>query len=501
MNRAPAHAVVALLHLAAWGLVLGAPTALRLGSPLASASYTPSREGLDPRLGQFPSPADIDDDLRLLTRRVRSVRTYSVDGVQAEIPALAARHGLTVSLGAWLGGDLLLNEWELRRVIRVANAWPDVVRRVVVGNEVLLRGDLPPALLIQALQRVRAAVRQPVTYADVWELWRKHPEVLEAVDEVTIHVLPYWEDRPVAAEGAGAHVREVIREVRARLGATPLWLGEVGWPTAGRQRGPAVPGVAEQARVVRDALAAAAGEGVEANVVEAVDQPWKADLEGTVGARWGVLDAHRRSKLEGDGVPVARGAWALAAVGLGVGLGAIACRRRREASTARCLAWMALAHLLAGAWTAGLALELATSATTCDVAFTLAWFGLPPLVGLGLARVEATARARWVEALALGLAAIGLVLTIGLVFEGRYRDFPTPAFVAPALAVAAARAGGLSALRPARLRGWLVGAALLGAAALVVAEGLANGQAVRWALLLVGLALLAFRRRKLATRP
>ena len=35
-----------------------------------------------------------------------------------------------------------------------------------------------------------AQVTVPVTYADVWEYWLRNREVYEAVDFVTIHILP-----------------------------------------------------------------------------------------------------------------------------------------------------------------------------------------------------------------------------------------------------------------------------------------------------------------------
>ena len=84
----------------------------------------------------------------------------------------------------------------------------------------------------------------PVSYADVWEFWLQHPEVADAVDVVTIHILPYWEDRPVAVDAAVDHVAEVAERMRRAFPGKPILIGEVGWPSRGRMRehGAAQPG-------------------------------------------------------------------------------------------------------------------------------------------------------------------------------------------------------------------------------------------------------------------
>ena len=95
--------------------------------------------------------------------------------------------------------------------IALANRYPDTIDRVIVGNEVLLRRDLPVEELIADIDAVRRAVKQPVTYADVWDFWRQFPQVAPHVDIVTIHLLPYWEDDPTGIAGA---MREVANAHR-----------------------------------------------------------------------------------------------------------------------------------------------------------------------------------------------------------------------------------------------------------------------------------------------
>src|SRR5690606_39618061 len=54
-----------------------------------------------------------------------------------------------------------------------------------------------------------AQVTVPVTYAEVWEFWLSNRELSDAVDFVTIHILPYWENIPIRADLAAAHADEI----------------------------------------------------------------------------------------------------------------------------------------------------------------------------------------------------------------------------------------------------------------------------------------------------
>ena len=73
-----------------------------------------------------------------------------------------------------------------------------------------------------------------------------------------------------------------------------ILIGEFGWPSAGRMREGALPSPANQARAIQEVLALAKRENYRVNLIEAYDQPWKRQLEGTVGGHWGLYDAYRR---------------------------------------------------------------------------------------------------------------------------------------------------------------------------------------------------------------
>lgn len=265
---------------------------------LNSLSFAPFREGHNPIAGKFPTEAEVDEDMRLMADITHGIRTYaSAEGTMPLVPGMARKYGLQMIQGAWLGYLKKDNEKEVVELIRSANANPDVVKRVIVGNEVLLRGEMPPEELLGHIRRVKAEVSQPVSYADVWSMYMKHPELIREVDYITIHILPYWEDEPIPAEQASAHIENIYRLVRQEADAIapgkPILIGEAGWPGAGRQRASAVPSVVNQALVVRGLIHTAAANGFDVNIVEALNQPWKSILEGVVGSNWGLYSSKR----------------------------------------------------------------------------------------------------------------------------------------------------------------------------------------------------------------
>ena len=118
-----------------------------------------------------------------------------------------------------------------------ASRWPHEHRnvvRVLVGNEVLLRGDLPSPSSRSYLDRARAAIRQPVGYAETWATWLKNPEIAQHVDFIAVHLLPYWEG--VDVESAVDFCFRELKAVQAAYPKKPVIIGEIGWPSEGRIR-------------------------------------------------------------------------------------------------------------------------------------------------------------------------------------------------------------------------------------------------------------------------
>ena len=301
MKTALAYALMLAAAFAFW-YALGRPRpvaepALGKDQRLQSVSYAPFEKDQSPlglgEKGLTIAPERIDADLALLAGRFDGIRIYSAAGLEA-LPPIAEKYGLKVLLGAWVSGDPVATQKELARVIEMARRHPAGVRAVVVGNEALLRREVTAPQLVRYIRQVKSALPgMPVAYADVWEFWLRHPEVAPAVDLVMIHILPYWEDDPVAIDQAMAHVRHIREKLVRKIPGKDILIGETGWPSRGRMRAGALPSPVNQARFIRGFAALAQREGWAYNLIEAFDQPWKRASEGAVGGYWGLYDTHR----------------------------------------------------------------------------------------------------------------------------------------------------------------------------------------------------------------
>ncbi|TLZ08929.1 MAG: glycosyltransferase [Gammaproteobacteria bacterium] len=257
-------------------------------------AFSPFRASEDPTHFEMPTDAEIEADLQLLEGQVNAVRTYSVGGTLSDVPELADRHGLNVALGAWLDVDRDKNEEQLRTVIDLANTHQNVVR-VIIGNEVLFRGDLKVEELARYLDRARASIGQPVGTAETWHTWLAYPELAQHVDFIGVHLLPYWEG--VAVDRAVDYSFSQLRRLQKASPHKPIVIAEIGWPSRGRTRESAVASDANEALFLRRFLQRAEQEQIVYYVMEAFDQPWKAYLEGAVGSYWGVYDVNRHPKF------------------------------------------------------------------------------------------------------------------------------------------------------------------------------------------------------------
>lgn len=287
---------------------LGRPVDLTdtVGEQFQCVSYAPYR-----RPGHTPldktmvvSPSQIEADLAILSRRTNCVRIYSVDQGLAETPRIARKFNMQVLLGIWIGPDMERNEKELELGLKVIERDAEAIRAVIVGNEVLLRKDQSVPALRSYIERVRLATDLPVTYADVWEFWLRNPEVAQSTSFVTIHTLPYWEDDPTPIDLAVDHVVGVYERMQEAFPYQKIFIGEAGWPSAGRNRDGAQPSRVNQARFIREFINAARVHRFDYNLIEAFDQPWKRRLEGTVGGYWGIYTADGKLKFPFSG-PVA----------------------------------------------------------------------------------------------------------------------------------------------------------------------------------------------------
>lgn len=262
---------------------------------IESLSYTPyygyERKAL--------SADQIQKDIDVMSRIAKKIRTYSTMDTKVILEA-ATQRVMPLDLGIWIGRDRKENQLEIERAIDLLKQYPDAIKNIIVGNEVLLRNDVDKRELIEYIDLIKEITDKPVTTAEVWDFWQRNPDLADRVDFITIHILPYWEKIPI--EGFDAFILEKYTRIEKLFPGKKINIGETGWPSHGYNNHSSAPGLKNQASAIRSFLNLAKKNGWSYNIIEAFDQPWKGYNEGNVGQYWGIFNADRELKfnLSGD---------------------------------------------------------------------------------------------------------------------------------------------------------------------------------------------------------
>jgi exo-beta-1,3-glucanase (GH17 family) len=290
-------------------------------------SYSGFREGQYPDRGDGavnPSAEEILEDLGILVAHdFELIRLYDSGANSRLTLELIRRHELPIKvmLGLWLEAEFSNHEgcpWlhepipkeelaentkrnsaELQRGIELANEFDDVVVAVNVGNEALVDWNdhmVPVQKVIAYVQRVKAAIEQPVTVAENYAWWIRHGAALaEEVDFLGVHTYAQWEGKPV--EEAMPYTLENIEGVRAALPGKPLAIVEAGWATVAEEFGERA-SEADQVRYYLELENWAHATNTTVFFFEAFDEPWKGDPGAPLGAEkhWGLFNVDRTPK-------------------------------------------------------------------------------------------------------------------------------------------------------------------------------------------------------------
>ena len=385
-------AVVAVLlfvtaaHAGLWGLFQEKQPAPDFRGILPSVSYAPFEGSAHPDVDNIPQIEKIRADLKKLSTITRAIRLYSSTGGVELVPPIAAEFGLKVTVGAWIDKNSDRNEREIDAAINLAKRNSNV-NGIVVGNETIYRGEQKVEDLIELIKRVKKSVNVPVTTGEIWNIWRDNPELASSVDFIAAHVLPYWENfTDKQAVDQAVYLYGLLRE---KFPGKRIVIAEFGWPSAGYNLRNAEPGTFEQASVLRNFVTRAEAIGMEYNIVEAIDQPWKF-FEGGVGPYWGILDASREPKFAWTGPIVNENYWKLAAIALLVGILMSLPILRIDRPTVMQALVLSVAANGVGAWAATVFAYWAGHYFVFGSAFalTLGLILLVPLVLIAMARID-----------------------------------------------------------------------------------------------------------------
>jgi exo-beta-1,3-glucanase (GH17 family)/cellulose synthase/poly-beta-1,6-N-acetylglucosamine synthase-like glycosyltransferase len=285
-------------HFLVWAVLNQAKLLIEAPPLVNGFSYSGFQQNQSPFDRTFPNTAEITRDLEILNPLTNGIRTY--DALQnTGVNAIAEKLGFDVTAGAWLGADKEQNQLQIDALIGQARFYPNI-KRAIVGNEVLLRNDMPIEDLIGYITEVKEKSGLPVSTAEPWHVWLKNPELVKHVSFIAVHLLPYHEGLPV--ENAVDYAIERYTELMQSYPRKKIVISEVGWPSNGPTIDGAIANPVNQARFVREFLAKAAINNYDYYLIEAFDQPWKTEIEGWAGPYWGMFDANRIAKysLQGE---------------------------------------------------------------------------------------------------------------------------------------------------------------------------------------------------------
>ena len=377
---------VTAIHAALWGLLRDEQKAPDFNGMLPSLSYAPFEGTGHPDVDNIPNKEKIRADLKKLATMTKAIRLYSSTGGVELVPAIANEFGLKVTVGAWIDKNADRNEREIAAALELAKRNSNVIG-IVVGNETIYRGEQKVEDLIEIIQRVKKQTNVPVTTGEIWNIWRDNPQLASAVDFIAAHILPYWEN--FTAQQAVDQAMYIYGLLRDTFPGKRIVIAEFGWPSAGYNLKNAFPGPFEQAWVLRNFVTRAEAIGMDYNIVEAIDQPWKF-FEGGVGPYWGILDASREPKFSWTGPVVDHDYWKVAGIALLVGVLLSFPIFRLARPTVMQSVVLAAAASGVGAWVATVFAYWNTHYFVFGSAFalTLGLILLVPLVLIAMARIE-----------------------------------------------------------------------------------------------------------------
>jgi len=254
------------------------------------SAYTQGQRAGDPL-----SDAQVSRRIDLIAPHTRWVRSFACTEGHELIPRLAREKGLKTMVGAWISGDRERNEREIEALIKLVRE--GVVNIAVVGNEVLLRDELPEQELLTYVRRVKAALPDdvPVGCVDAYFQFLERPALTAACDVLLPNCYPFWEGADI--DLAAQYLRRMHALVKAAAGEDKrVIVAETGWPGQGRPVAGAVPSPDNAMRYFIDVQQWARGEGIKLFYFSSFDEPWKLGQEGEVGTQWGLWDKDERPK-------------------------------------------------------------------------------------------------------------------------------------------------------------------------------------------------------------
>lgn len=292
--------------------------------PERAICYSGFREGQSPVTGVFPSYEEIREDLLMLEKHWKYIRLYDCDLHSERVLEIIKNDNLDlkVMLGAHIGAEMnnfncpwggtypeevLVENKErntnrIKKLIRLANQYPDIIFSLSAGNEATVDWTdhyVSVARVIEYVEMIKEGASQPVTFCENFVPWQgKLKDLAEAVDFISIHTYPVWEYKHV--HEAINYTIENYNSVAEKYPHKPVIITEAGWATNSNGRGIHPENVSEEYQAIycNDLMDWSEKEGVLTFVFEAFDEPWKGSDEPMEPEKhWGLFTVDRKPKV------------------------------------------------------------------------------------------------------------------------------------------------------------------------------------------------------------
>ena len=253
--------------------------------------FSPYMEGQQP--GDQITEEQIRKRMAIIQPYTKWIRSFSCTDGNELIPKVAKEFGIKTLVGAWLGKDAEINQKEVDNLIQITQA--GYVNIAAVGNEVMYRGDLTEAELLQFIGQVKAAVpNTPVGYVDAYYEFEKRPNITNAVDVVLANCYPYWEG--CHCDYALLYMKDMYNRAKRAANGKQVIISETGWPGEGTSLYGAEPSAENFMKYFINTQKWSEEEGIEIFYFSSFDESWKTGDEGDVGAYWGLWDKDEKLK-------------------------------------------------------------------------------------------------------------------------------------------------------------------------------------------------------------
>nr|OQO23846.1 hypothetical protein B0A51_08245 [Rachicladosporium sp. CCFEE 5018] len=289
--------------------------------------YTPLNAQYPACLTVPPDQNNITLDIAMLSQLTPAVRLYGTDCNQTEmvleaINLLQLNATLQIWLGVWLDNNQTSNDRQLAQMYTILHTYPsDHFAGLIIGNEILFRGDMPITNLAGILSEVRTNLTNlgltlPVATSDLGDDWTA--ELALSSDIVMANVHPFFAG--LTPDVAPNWTWEFWQTHDAQLTTTAAtgaatWpksiISEVGWPSEGgndcgdasgtcpNDTAGAVASIENLNAFMDGFVCQSLVNGTTFFWFEAFDEPWKHQFDnGTKRweSKWGLIDEGRNVK-------------------------------------------------------------------------------------------------------------------------------------------------------------------------------------------------------------